>query len=53
MHAHHTDPEIVPLVTDYLLGRGSTKFIHLSDLPRYFRGLALSQDAIGWRKQTT
>ena len=52
MHTHHTDPELVPLVTDYLLGRGSTKFIHLSDLPRYFRGLALSQDKIGWRNFT-
>ena len=52
MHTHHTDPELVPLVTDYLLGRGSTKFIRLSDLPRYFRGLALSQDKIGWRNFT-
>ena len=52
MHTHHTDPELVPLITDYLLGRGKVKFARLPDLPSYFKGLALTQDAIGWRNFT-
>ena len=52
MHTHHTDPELVPLITDYLLGRGKVKFARLPALPSYFKGLALTQDAIGWRNFT-
>ena len=40
MHTHHTDPELAPLITEHLLGRGEVK------------GLAKTQDAIGWRNFT-
>ena len=52
MHTHHTELELVPLITEYLLGRGEVKFARLPDLPSYFKGLALTQDAIGWRNFT-
>ena len=52
MHTHHTDPELAPLITEYLRGRGRTKFERLSDVPRYLKGLARTQDAIGWRNFT-
>ena len=52
MHTHHTDLELVLLITEYLLGRGKVKFARLPDLPSYFKGLARTQDAMGWRNFT-
>ena len=52
MDSHHTDPELAPLITRYLLGRGKVRFIRLPGLPSYFEGLARTQDAIGWRNFT-
>ena len=38
VHRHHTDQELAPLITEYMLGQGKVKFACLNDLPSYLRG---------------